>query len=315
MTVANAPTVKALLALLADPAVTRVRAQGRGVEVYRGSQASQEPLAPQSAALAELIEEWLGPGRASGSVAFGAFAGVGVLPPVSTEPVLVLHRVVPARVSPDAAVGAGLLTPELARAATTVLAAGAGVIVAGPQTARTTLVLSALVQLLPGPGRLALVEDELRIGPARDALRLRELPADLRSALSGELLVLDLARPPSVLGLAPPVLIAIRARSPEAACVRACADRMPIVFDRNEQAVLLADIVPLLLWYGPGARLEATYELLPVPDPAGAPCRLQMLLGTDPLTDALIHTGALPRDPLVAAAWADAGLAPCCHES
>jgi len=310
MAVADVSMLKGLLRLLADPAVTRVRAQGRSVEVQRGDHASPEPLALPAAALANLIEELIGPDRASGAVALGAFTGVGALPPVSTEPVLVLHRVVPTRVSPDAAVGAGLLTPEVARAATTVLAAGAGVIVAGPRNARTTLVLSALVQLLSGRVRLALVEDEPRIAPARDALRLRELPADLLSQLGDVLIVLDLARPPSVLGLTPPVLIAVRARSPEAACVRACADPKPIVFDHHEQAVLLADIVPLLLWYGPGARLEAVYELLPAPDPAGAPCRLQMLLGTDPLTDALIQTGAIARDPLVAAAWADVGLAP-----
>ncbi len=309
MAVADTTTLRALLALLADPAVTWVRARGRGAEVRRGGRTHEKDLAQHPGALEDLVERLIGPGRASGSVVLRGFTGFAALPPVSADPVLVLHRPTPARVSPDAVAQAGLLTPEITKVATTMLAAGAGVLVAGPRGSKTTVVLSALVQTLPSSTQLVLVEDEPRIAPARDALRLRDLPPDLLQSLGDAVIVLDLMRPPSVLGLTQPVLAALRARSPEAACARACAGPMGVVLGRAEQAVLLADLAPLLLWYDATPRLEAIYELVPFPDPAGAPCRLQMLLGTDPTTGTLVPTGAIPRDPQLAAAWAATGLA------
>lgn len=308
MAVADTTTFKALMALLADPAVTWVRARGRGVEVRRGGRNYLEDLFQHPTALEDLVERLIGPARSSGSVVLRGFTGFAALPPVSADPVLVLRRPTPARVSPDAVIDAGLLTSGIAQAAKSMLAAGAGVLVAGPRGSRTTVVLSALTQLRPATPQLVLVEEEPRIAPARDALRLRDLPADLLRSLGDVMLVMDLPRPPSLLALNLPVLAAVRARSPEAACVRACAGPISLVLGSAEQAVLLADITPLLLWYDATPRLEAVYELLPFPDPAGAPCRLQMLVGIDPTNSSLVATGATPRDPQLAAAWAEVGL-------
>jgi len=302
MAIENA-TFRELLALLADSAVTSIRATGRGVEVRRGGRTHQVALAQSQSALPEAIESLIGPGRASGSVSLRGFVGFAALPPVAADPILVLHRPLTARISPEAVTAAGLLTPEIARAAAALAASGAGVLVAGPRGARTTLVLSALVQLLPPTLPLVLVEDEPQIALTRDAVRLRELPADLLRSLGDVLLVLDLMRPPSLLGLTPPLLAAIRARSPEAACARACSGYSVPVLGRLDQAVLLADLMPLLLWYDPTPRLIAVYELLPTPA-IDAPCRLQMLVGTDPITGTLVSTGAVPRDPQLAAVWA-----------
>ena len=308
MAVAGTTTFKALMALLADPAVTWVRARGRGVEVRRGGRTYLEVLFQHPSALEDLVERLIGPARSSGSVVLRGFTGFAALPPVSADPVLVLRRPTPARVSPDAVIDAGLLTSGIAQAAKSMLAAGAGVLVAGPRGSRTTVVLSALTQLLPATPQLVLVEEEPRIAPARDALRLRDLPADLLRSLGDVMLVIDLPRPPSLLALNLPVLAAVRARNPEAACARACAGPMSLVLGSAEQAVLLADITPLLLWYDATPRLEAVYELLPFPDLAGAPCRLQMLVGIDPTNSSLAATGATPRDPQLAAAWAEVGL-------
>ena len=308
MAVADTTTFKALMALLADPAVTWVRARGRGVEVRRGGRTYLEDLFQHPTALEDLVERLIGPARSSGSVVLRGFTGFAALPPVSADPVLVLRRPTPARVSPDAVIDAGLLTSGIAQAAKSMLAAGAGVLVAGPRGSRTTVVLSALTQLLPATPQLVLVEEEPRIAPARDALRLRDLQAGLLRSLGDVMLVMDLPRPPSLLALNLPVLAAVRARSPEAACARACAGPMSLVLGSAEQAVLLADITPLLLWYDATPRLEAVYELLPFPDPAGAPCRLQMLVGIDPTNSSLVATGATPRDPQLAAAWAEVGL-------
>jgi hypothetical protein len=308
MAVADTIALKALLALLADPSVTWIRARGRGAEVRRGGRTYQEDLSQHPGALEDLIERLVGPGRASGSVVLRSFTGFAALPPISADPVLVLRRPTPARVSPDAVIEAGLLTPEITQTAKSLLAIGAGILVAGPRGSRSSVVLSALVQLLPASTHLALVEDEPRIAPTRDALRLRDLPPDLVRSLGDVLIVLDLPRPPSLLGLPTGVLAAFRARSPEAACARACAGPMGVILGRAEQAVLLADLTPLLLWYDSAPRLNAVYELLPLPDPTGAPCRLQMLLGTDPTTGALIPTGAAPKDAQLAAVWTEAGL-------
>lgn len=307
MAVTDTTALKALLTLLADPAVTWVRVRGRGAEVRRGGRTYQEDLSQHPAALEDLVERLIGPGRSSGSVVLRGFTGFAALPPVAADPVLMLRRPAPARVSPDAVIEAGLLTPGIARAAKSMLTAGAGMLVAGPRGSRTTVVLSALVQVLPASMQLALIEDEPRIAPTRDALRLRDLPADLLRSLGDVLIVMDLPKPPSILSLTTPVLAALRARTPEAACTRACAGPMGVILGRDEQAVLLADLVPLLLWYDATPRIEAVYEILPFPDPTGAPCRLQMLLGTDPTTSTLVPTGAVPRDAQLAAAWIHAG--------
>jgi len=297
------PVLKALLTILADPSVTEVRARGRAAEIYRAGKVQTEELTQVPAEFERAIEHLLSPGRPSGSVTLRGFSGFAAIPPVSSEAVLSLRRSHLVRISVQAACEAGLLTAPIARLVSRLLSRGAGCIAAGAPVTRTAAVLTALLQQLPDQVRLTLVEDEPRITPPRQAVRLRDLPADLLRSTRGSLVVLDMIHPPSLLTLTPPVLAWVSARSPQAALARAAIGRDGRVNDSGIRAALLADIAPLLLWYGAGSRLEQVAEILPAPGRAGEICRLQVLLLRDQASDRLVQAGAEPRDPALAQAW------------
>jgi len=301
MAVGHATGIGPLEDILIDPAVTFVLAQGTGVEVRQGERVDQRALAEHPTVLTDVVRRLLGSDRQSGPVVLHGFAGFAALPPVSPDPLLVLRRPIPVDTAVRTTAAAGLLPDQIVKVAVAVLRARTGIVIAGPRPSQTTAAVSALIETLPRSMEVVLVEDQPRIAPARDALRFREWPVGLAAAIDDAVTVLDLRRLPSLDELAPPVTGAVCAHTPEAACARLAAAGGTA--HREEAAILLADLMPLLLWYGGMHRVEGVYELLPTPDLAGAPCRLQLLIGLDPVSGTLVPTGALPRHPALAGAW------------
>ena len=230
--------------------------------------------------------------------------GFAALPPVSDEPILVLQRPTPMNISPRIAEDTGLLTMRLARVVAELVSRGAGAVLAGYHRSTTTAALSAFVQCLPPTLPLVIVEDQPLIARQWDGLRLREVPSDPGQALVGHLLVVDLASPPSVLTLPRALLITAAARTPRAALLHLATGRGAPLLPSAERAMLLADRLPLLLWYEvspAGQHLAAVYEVLPSLDHDGGACALQALLEVAPDNGHLLGTGATPKDTLLAA--------------
>lgn len=291
-----------LLALLADPSVTAIRASGRRAEVQRGGAVDYEDLGEH---LDGLVSALIGQ-QLSGAVAVRGFTGFAAVPPASGEPLLVLRRPPDLRIGPDGLYQHKLMTRKLARAVVQLLVRGSGALLAGPRGSMTTAVASGIVQMLPASLPVVIVEDEPRIAPGRDAVRLRRLEPDVLSALGDALLVLDTLLAPPLVMVPPPVLATVRARSPQAACARACCGAHESVGSSDRWAIVLSDTAPLLLWYDASPRLAALYEIMPGRDEDGL-CRLQMLAALDPISQALVPTGAVPRDPDLAHAFSEAG--------
>jgi hypothetical protein len=289
---------------LAAPETQTISARGRTAEVRRARGTETVSLGTE-AVLRDLVQRILGPGRSAGPVAFAGFVGVASLPPSSSEPVLLLRRPSPLRVDPGAAYSSGILDPAVAQAAARLLAAGAGVACAGPSRQGVGGAVSALLALLPRAWRLVIVEDEPRIAPAREALRLRDPSPDTLAAADPQLVVLAGSCAPPVWAVPRPALVLVRARSPQAAASRLLAGsaQHPAPLLPHVAARITSDAVPLLLWIDASPRLEAAYEILPTVGASGEPCPLQMLAALDPASGRLLPTGAAPRDPDLAAAW------------
>lgn len=298
---------KALSTLIADPAVTDLRARNDAIEVHRDGRTYMEEMARGTDELAQMIAALLGPGRTSGAVRLSDFSGFAALPPVAPDPVLVLHRLLAVRASPETAYDSGLLTPALTQVITSLLAERIGCLLAGPPGTRLSAVMSALTQRLPQRLRVILVEDEPRIN-VRTALRLRCFAPEAARSVPQSVVVLDLERPPALSQLTSPSLVGVYARSPQAALATLVAGCDGEAYDPVTTPLRVADLAPLLLWYGPHSRLEQAYELLPIAPPSGGVCRTQALLLRDPHDGTLVATGAVPRDPGLAQAWAAAGL-------
>lgn len=290
---------------LAAPETQAISARGRVAEVRRARGTETVPLGHETV-LRDLVQRILGHGRSAGPVAFAGFVGVASLPPDSPEPVLLLRRPSPLRIDPDSAYRSGILEPGIARAAARLLMAGAGVACAGPSRQGAGGAATALLALLPTSWRLALVEDEPRIAPSREALRLRNPSPETLAAADPQLVILASASALPAWAAPRPALALIRARSPQAAAARllAGAPQCPTPVLPHVAARLVADAVPLLLWIDASPKLEAVYEILPAVGPSGEPCPLQMLAALDPASGRLLSTGAAPRDPDLAAAWA-----------
>jgi hypothetical protein len=301
----DADALALLATLLADPAVTRVTVRGGGAEIARAGKIVPEPdFLPDPVDLARAIAALLRPGQLIGAVGLRGCRGFAALPPVSDEPLLVLQRPAPLNVSPKIAMDTGLLTARVARVAADLTSRGAGVVLAGPDRGTTTAALSALVQCLSPTLPLVIVEDQTLIARQWEGLRLRDVPDDPEKALLGHFLVVDLASPPSVFALPHALLITAAACTPRAALLGLAMGRGAPLLPPPERAVLLADRLPLILWYDvspAGSHLAAVYEALPVPDRQGGACALQALLEAAPGNSHLLGTGAIPRDALLAA--------------
>jgi hypothetical protein len=298
--------VQALAALARDQAVTRLVARVRRdsggreaavVEVTRAGRVATDPSIQAASELEEAIAALLGPGRSAGSVSIRALHGLAALPPASETPVLVLERPSPLPRTPDADAS---LPPGIVDLAGSLLQSGASVVIAGPPGAPLPAALRAVCGRLGSPSaRLVAIEDGPPTPLSHEAVRLRDVPTGLLRSLRRVVAVINVAQPPDLTALACPSLVAVTARSPEAALARLCAPHLPPAV----QARLCADSAPLLLWLGAhdGAASLRVYEILPHPDAAGLPA-LQLLAATEP-SGSLIATGAVPRDPLLMARW------------
>jgi len=302
----------ALVALARDPAVSYVHARTRHdlvtardivtVEIVRNGRLSSDGLLEDPADLQALVVGLLGSGRACGAVAVRGLHGIAAVPPAAEAPLLVLERWRPARAEPDTA---AILPPTVATAAAAVLRAGAGVVVAGPRGPYVESVLRAITARLEPSIRLVVLHDGPHAVARRDAIRLREAPYEVLTALRHSVAIVDRTVPPCLPLFSGPALIVASGRTPEAALARLTSGSTasPALL-----ATMCADAAPLMLWFAPharGATLHAVYEILPEPAlrPRGLPA-LQMLGGTDPTTRALVPTGAVPTDRVLRAAFA-----------
>ncbi len=306
-----------LARLAPDPTISKIVARavvnGASSEVVadisRGAAVIREHLSQRPDELHQFIVALLGDGITSGAVAFGDLVGLAALPPVASTPLLVLRRPAPLRLMPDATAPC-LLTPALGLMLATLLRRGSGVVLAGPIKSRTSEAMGALARLLPASTAIAVVEPTVRIAPDREALRLRALPSDARRALGDVVLMIDLPDPPMLVSCPPPVVLAVHAKTPQGALSRL---RGPGTRLTPADAVLWAETAPALIWHAhtpKGPRIEAVWELLPRLDHQAELPRLQMLLGRDQGSGALIPTGATPVDPVFGDAWRTAATRP-----
>jgi len=302
------PISSGLAALARDLSVSRiavrVRRDGSGrdavvAEVTRNGTAAPDPVIQDRADLERLIARLLGPDRALGTVSIRGLHGLAALPPAADAPLLVLERTAPTRPAPD---GGGAFPPAAAAAAAALLRAGAGVVLAGPDGPHMGAAIRGVCARLGPSASIVLVEDGPQTPLPISAVRLRDVPSGALRAFRHAVVVVNRAAPPCLPALSGAVLVTAAARTPEAALARLAAESAapPPVLAR-----LCADAAPLLLWFGSGrgaCRLTAAYEILPTPDASGLPM-LQMLTGLDPVSGALVPTGAVPADPALRDVW------------
>ena len=306
----NDPTGLTLADLTRDAAVTSITVRGAvhgardplRASIVRSGTSTTEPVTDLPDSLAQLIADLLGEGRTAGRVTLHGLAGFAALPPVSEVPFLALER------EARAARGAAdplVMPPSVAAAIGTLLGYGGGAILAAHPGVRLREPVSDIVRRIPERRRVVVVEDGLRVSGRPDACRLRDLPPLPRRALGAAVLIVAVGEPPSIADLSPPALITVTARSPEAALARLTVGTHAASRSSVHPGVLWADTAPLLVWLAPtqqGPRLAAAYALLPTLRSTGVP-ELHLLAAIDPVTQALISTGILPRDDLLRAVW------------
>ena len=199
----------ALLDLFLDPAIAELVAHpGRVPMVRRGAQWERAQRAPVTAEeWVPLVDAWVeARSETTAMPADTALLDAGlcvelVLPPLAAEPALLAERV-PPPLTLDGMVNAGLADPDAAATLRTALAARDGVIIVGASPRANAVLLGSIIDSLPGPQRVAIVERRPSVRyTSAHAVRLRYRGDDPSAAaviglsIDPECLIVDDATP------------------------------------------------------------------------------------------------------------------------